>query len=109
MLQKLCRYGDFCEYILPRASETYFDLTKKGRPFLWGKEQQDTFKEMKSRLQKPPVLSMPDRKGRFILYQTPVSLQLAACYISSKMEDPGLLHMQAKECLRQPRTIQSNS
>ena len=40
----------------------------KGRPFIWGDEQQDAFKEIKSRLQKPPVLSMPDKRGRFILY-----------------------------------------
>ena len=33
-----------------------------------GKEQQDAFKEIKSRMQNPPVLSMPDKKGRFILY-----------------------------------------
>ena len=45
-----------------------YDLTKKGRPFLWGKEQQDTFEEIKNRMQKPPVLSMPNRRGRFILY-----------------------------------------
>ena len=45
-----------------------YDLTKKGRPFLWGKEQKDAFEEIKSRMQKTSVLSMPDRKGRFILY-----------------------------------------
>ena len=39
-----------------------------GRPFLWGKEQQDASEEIKSRLQKPPVLSMPYRNGRFTLY-----------------------------------------
>ena len=44
------------------------ELTKKGRPFIWGEEQQKTFEEIKNRLQKPPVLSMPDRRGRFLLY-----------------------------------------
>ena len=53
---------------LQKLLKPIYDLTRKGRPFLWGKEQQDTFEEMKSRLQKPPVLSIPDRKGRFILY-----------------------------------------
>ena len=35
---------------------------------IWGAGQQTAFKEIKSRLQKPPVLSMPDRIGRFLLY-----------------------------------------
>ena len=45
-----------------------YDLTKKGRPIVWGEDQQKEFEEIKARLQKPPVLSMPDRRGRFILY-----------------------------------------
>ena len=45
-----------------------YDLTRKGRHFIWGEKQQTAFDKIKSRLQKPPVLSMPDRKGRFLLY-----------------------------------------
>ena len=41
---------------------------RKGRQFIWGKEQQDAFEEIKQRLQKPPVLHMPDKIGRFQLY-----------------------------------------
>ena len=44
-----------------------YDLTRKGRQFVWGKEQ-DIFEEIKHRLQKPPVLHMPDKTGRFQLY-----------------------------------------
>ena len=44
------------------------ELTKKGRPFIWGDKQQKAFDEIKSRLLKSPVLSMPDKKGRFLLY-----------------------------------------
>ena len=53
---------------LQKLLKPIYDLTRKGRPFIWGDEQQKAFEEIKSRLQKPPVLSMPDRKGRFILY-----------------------------------------
>ena len=53
---------------LQKLLKPIYDLTQKGRPFLWGKEQQDAFEEIKIRMQKPPVLSMPNRKGRFILY-----------------------------------------
>ena len=45
-----------------------YDLTRKGKPFYWGKEQQDFFKEIKCRLMKPPALHMPNKTGRFHLY-----------------------------------------
>ena len=45
-----------------------YDLTRKGRQFVWGKEQQDSFEEIKCRLIKPPVLHMPSTTGRFHLY-----------------------------------------
>ena len=57
----------FCSE-LQKLLKSIYDLTKKGKPFLWGKEQQDAFEEIKNRMQKPPVLNMPNRKGRFILY-----------------------------------------
>ena len=53
---------------LQKLLKPIYDLTRKGRPFSWGKEQQDAFEEIKSRMQKLPVLSMPNRKGRFMLY-----------------------------------------
>ena len=53
---------------LQKLLKPIYDLTRKGRPSTWGHEQQKAFEEINSRLQEPPVLSMPDRKGRFILY-----------------------------------------
>ena len=43
-------------------------MTKKGRPFVWGKGQQDCFEEIKCRLIWPPVLHMTNTTGRFHLY-----------------------------------------
>ena len=40
-----------------------YDLTRKGRHFVWAAEQQKAFEEIKSRLQTPPVLHLPDRQG----------------------------------------------
>ena len=53
---------------LQKLLKPIYDLTRKGRQFVWGKEQQNTFEEIKCRLQKPPVLHMPDKIGRFQLY-----------------------------------------
>ena len=53
---------------LQRLLKPIYDLTRKGRQFVWGKEQQDAFDEIKRRLQIPPVLHMPDKVGRFQLY-----------------------------------------
>ena len=53
---------------LQKLLKPIYDLTRKGRPFLWGKEQQDSFTEIKCRLIRPPVLHMPNKTGRFHLY-----------------------------------------
>ena len=53
---------------LQKLLKPIYDLIRKGRPFAWGKEQHDSFEEMKRRLIKPPVLHMPNKTGRFHLY-----------------------------------------
>ena len=39
------------------------NLTRKGRQFIWEEEQQKAFDEIEHRLQRPPVLHLPDRHG----------------------------------------------
>ena len=53
---------------LQKLLKLIYDLTRKGKQFVWGVEQQNAFDEIKQRLQKPPVLHMPDKIGRFQLY-----------------------------------------
>ena len=53
---------------LQKLLKLIYDLTRKGRPFNWGKEQQDSFEKIKRRLTKPAVLHMPNKTGRFHLY-----------------------------------------
>ena len=53
---------------LKKLLKPIHDLMRKSRQFVWEKEQQDPFEEIKCRLQKPPVLHMPDKIGRFQLY-----------------------------------------
>ena len=57
----------FCPEI-QKLLKPIYDLTRKGRPFHWQKEQQDSFEDIKCRLLKPPVLHMPNKTGRFHLY-----------------------------------------
>ena len=57
----------FCQDLQKHLKPIY-DLTRKDRPFKWAQEQQTTFNEIKGRLQKRPVLHLPDSKGRFLLY-----------------------------------------
>ena len=51
-----------------KLSKPIYDLTRKGRQFIWEEEQQTAFKEIKNRLIKPSVLHLPDNKGKFHLY-----------------------------------------
>ena len=70
-LQELCRDGKFLSMFCPELQKLLkpiYDLTRKGRPFIWGKEQQEPFDEIKCQLIKLPVLHMPNKTGRFHLY-----------------------------------------
>ena len=53
---------------LQKLLKPIYDLTRKGRLFVWGKEQQDSSEEIKCRLIKLPVLHMPNKTGRFCLH-----------------------------------------
>ena len=53
---------------LQKLLKPIYHLTRKGRQFLWEEEQQKAFDEIKCRLQRPPVLHVPNRHGRFQLY-----------------------------------------
>ena len=60
-------FSIFCQD-LQKLLKPIYDLTRKDRPFNWGHEQQTSFEEIKSRLQKLPILHLPDNEGRFHLY-----------------------------------------
>ena len=57
----------FCPH-LQKLLNPIYDLTRKVREFIWEEEQQLTFEDIKHRLVKPPVLHLPDSKGRFHVY-----------------------------------------
>ena len=53
---------------LQKLLKPIYDLTKKGRPFIWQEEQQKAFDTIKEMMINPPVLYLPKPGGRFILY-----------------------------------------
>ena len=53
---------------LQKLLKPIVELTRKGRPFMWGAAQERAFREVKLRLTNPPVLHLPKADGRFILY-----------------------------------------
>ena len=65
-----------------------YDLTRKGRQFVWGKEQQIAFKEIKCRLIKPPVLHLPDSKGRFHLSSDTSKFVNGSALYQIQMDNP---------------------
>ena len=67
-MQKLHRNWIFHEYVLSRITKllkAIYNLARKGKPFVWGKEQQDSFEEIKHRLIKLPALHRTNTTGRF--------------------------------------------
>ena len=59
--------GMFCPE-LQKLLKPIYDLTRKGRPNIWGREQQESSDKIKHQLVKPPVLHTPNKMGRFHLY-----------------------------------------
>ena len=57
----------FCPH-LQRLLAPIYDLTRKGRPFVWTKLHQENFDKIKKQMASPPVLTLPTSTGRYILY-----------------------------------------
>ena len=66
-------------------------MTRKGRQFIWGEEQQLALEEIKSRLIKPPVLHLPDSKGRFYLYSDTSKFAMCSALYPIQNETPKLI------------------
>ena len=88
---------------LQKLLKPIYELTRKGRPFVWQEEQQVAFETIKERMMNPPILYLPKPGGRFILYydssRTPISSSLWQIqdgkprligYASKSLPDPAL-------------------
>ena len=75
-----------------------YDLMEKGRHFVWG-EEQDAFIKIKSRLQRPPVLHLPDRQGRFQLYSDTSKFTTGSALYQIQNGKPKLITYASKRML----------
>ena len=91
---------------LQKLLKPIYDLTRKGKPFYWGKEQQDSFKEIKCRLMKPSVLHMPNKTGRFYLYSDTSKFVTGSTLYQIQNSKPKLITYASK---RLPETAKSYS
>ena len=57
----------FCPHLQKLLAPIY-DLTRKGRPFVWTETHQHNFDLIKKQPASAPVLSLPNGVGRYILY-----------------------------------------
>ena len=84
---------------LQKFSKPIYDLTRKGRPFVWQKEQQDSFDEIKCRLVKPPVLHMPNTTVRFHLYSDTSKFVMDSAFYQIQNGKPKLIAYSNKRLL----------
>ena len=88
---------------LQKLLKPIYELTKKGRLFVMGDEQQKAFDEIKSRLLKPPVLSMPDKRGRFLLYSNTSKYATGSALYQVQNGKPKLINYVSKRMLEAAR------
>ena len=74
---------------LQKLLKPIFEITRKGRPFIWGDVQEKAFREVNLRLTNPPVLHLPKAEGRFIYIQILVVKELVVHYCKFKKENQG--------------------
>ena len=70
---------------LKKLFKPVYNLTRKGRPFIWGKEHKDSFKEIKHRLIKPLSCTCPTKQVDFSCILILANLQLAAHFTKYRM------------------------
>ena len=82
---------------LQKLLKPIYDLTRKGRPFNCGKEQQDSFEQIKRRLIKPPVLHMPNKTGRVHLYSDTSKFAIGSALYQIQNGKPKLIAYVSKK------------
>ena len=85
----------FCPHLQKLLAPIY-DLTRKGRPFVWTKLHQDNFDKIKKQMASPPVLTLPTSTGRYILYSDTSKLHAGSALWQIQHGQPGLVGYASK-------------
>ena len=96
---------------LQKLLKPIYDLTRKGRLLVWGKEQQNSFEAFKCRLIKPPVLHMPNTttiqiQTQFHLYSDTNKFATVSVLYQIQNGEPKLIMYASK---RLPEAAKNNS
>ena len=77
---------------------------RKGRQFIWEREQQEAFEEIKWRLIKAPILHIPSHEGRFHLYSDTSKFDTGSALYQIQNGKPGLIAYASKRLLEAIRS-----
>ena len=91
---------------LQKLLKPIYDLTRKGRHFIWKKEQQEAFEEIKRRLIKAQVSYMANCKGRFHLYSDTSKFVAGSSFYQIQNGKPKLIACASKKL---PEAVKSYS
>ena len=84
---------------LKKLLKPIYDLTRKGKPFIWGKQHENSFEEIKHRLIESPVLHMPNKTGRFHLYSNTSKFATGSALYQIQNGKPKLIAYASKRLL----------
>ena len=88
---------------LQKLLKPIYELTRKGRQFIWGEEQQIAFEEIKCRLIKMPVLHLPKSTGRFHLYSDMSNFAIGSALYQMQNGKPKLIAYTSNRLLETAR------
>ena len=91
---------------LQKLLKPRYHLTWKGRQFIWGREQQEAFEEIKCRLIKAPILHMPNHNRRFHLYSDMSKFATGSTLYQIQNGKARLIAYASKRLLKQLEVIQ---
>ena len=82
-----------------------YDLTRKGRQFIWGEEQQTAFEEIKHRLIRPPILHLLNSIGRFHLCSDTNKFAMGSTLYQIQNRKPKLITYGSNDYQKQQEVI----